>query len=151
MNDKVLEVKPMTILSTAYYNSHVVVADLDKWRSRITITYDGTEVHSERRLSSPLGKYVFEVIEHGKRVVYELELGGFWKIKSKLRRNGVVVFDSEKKEPLQIPPISEQPRNDSLEKQEKIVVKEVVLVVCPHCNHRNDSARRICEKCGASI
>ncbi|MFW9888583.1 MAG: PH domain-containing protein [Candidatus Thorarchaeota archaeon] len=31
------------------------------------------------------------------------------------------------------------------------VIKEVTLVVCPHCGHRNESSRRHCEKCGASI
>ncbi|MHA2210286.1 MAG: hypothetical protein ACXACG_14045 [Candidatus Thorarchaeota archaeon] len=141
----------MTILSTAYHDGHVIVADFDSLRSKMTITFDGSEVLSERRWSTPLGKYIFEVIEHGNRVVYELEIGGFWKRKTKLRRNGVLVFDSERKELLQVSRKSEEPRKDNLEMQERIVVKEVVLVVCPHCTHRNDSATRTCEKCGASI
>ena len=31
------------------------------------------------------------------------------------------------------------------------IVKERVLVVCPHCNHKNEVGTRFCEKCGASI
>jgi len=139
------------ILTTAYYNGHVIVADIDRWRHRITITYDRKEVLSERRLNILLGKYIFEVTEHGNRVVYELELSGFWKMRTRLRRNGFLVYDSEGEELVQAPPRTDQPRVDDLGESEKIVVKEVVLVVCPHCTHRNDSARRTCEKCGASI
>jgi hypothetical protein len=139
------------ILGIAYYDNHVIVAETNNWRSRITITYDGREVHSERRWSGPLGKYIFDIIENGCRVVYELELLWGWKTKTKLRRNGILVYDTEAKEPVKVFPKVDSPRNEEVTKQEKIVVKEVVLVVCPHCNHRNDSARRICEKCGASI
>ncbi len=31
------------------------------------------------------------------------------------------------------------------------IVKEVVLVVCPHCGARNDASNRKCDNCGASI
>jgi len=31
------------------------------------------------------------------------------------------------------------------------VVREVTLVVCPHCGHRNDSNRGLCEICATSI
>jgi hypothetical protein len=31
------------------------------------------------------------------------------------------------------------------------IVKEVVLVVCPHCGQRNDATTRTCTNCGASI
>lgn len=31
------------------------------------------------------------------------------------------------------------------------IVKEVVLVICPHCGQRNDAGTRKCSNCGASI
>lgn len=33
----------------------------------------------------------------------------------------------------------------------KETVKEIYLIICPHCNHKNEVGNRFCSKCGASI
>ena len=67
-------------------------------------------------------------------------------------RNGVMIFSNERG--FRVPPevCATAPTQKVPERVlEKTVVKEVVLVVCPSCNHRNDASRRTCENCGASI
>jgi len=50
------------------------------------------------------------------------------------------------------PPISEPVATSQKEMiRETTTVKEVYLVLCPSCNHRNDVSSRFCGKCGASI
>ncbi|MHA2230422.1 MAG: hypothetical protein ACXABL_14570, partial [Candidatus Thorarchaeota archaeon] len=68
-----------------------------------------------------------------------------------VKRNGILIFSPKsgfRPPTTQIEPQKTQPSQEILVKE---VVKEVVLVVCPHCNHRNNANRRTCEKCQASI
>ena len=39
----------------------------------------------------------------------------------------------------------------SFQAKDKIIQKEVVLVICPYCKHRNLQERTKCEQCGASL
>jgi hypothetical protein len=141
----------MTVLGSAYYNGHMIVVEMSAM-GRVKVLYDGREMYNKLRAAG-MGTYVFSVLENGQNAYYEAEIGFGWrKAKFLLKRNGVLVFSNEKgfspREPVQT-----QPQNNVQNREivKEIVVKEVVLVVCPSCNHRNDSTRRICEKCGASI
>ncbi|MFW9807601.1 MAG: zinc finger Ran-binding domain-containing protein [Candidatus Thorarchaeota archaeon] len=138
----------MPILATAYYGQHQIVVEYSNWTSKHWVTYDGRKVSEKQGLIR--GTHYFQAVEDGETIQYEATIGG-WNAKVTVKRNGIIIFSPD---PGFRPPPVDSDSNKTKPHQEvvvKEVVKEVVLVVCPHCNHRNDSSRRTCEKCHASI
>jgi len=136
----------MPIITTLYYGSHQIVVEYSNWTSKHWVTYDGMKVSEKWGLI--LGTHHFQVIEDGVTAKYEVKIGWGWKQKVSVKRNGILIFSTEegfRPLPTSTPMTTEQPP------QKEVIVKEVVLVVCPHCNHRNDANMRTCEKCHASI
>lgn len=119
---------------------------------RVKVLYDSREVYSKLQATG-IGTYVFNVIEDGQNVYYEAEIGFGWrKAKFRLKRNGILVYSNE--DGFVPPPIEQMKPQQEIQKKEvvkEVMIKEIVLVVCPNCSHRNDSTLRKCEKCGASI
>jgi hypothetical protein len=69
-----------------------------------------------------------------------------------VRRNGVLIYCRNRGGLTGQPAMPFIVRNEPpREVIRETTVREVVLVLCPHCNHRNEASRRSCEKCGASI
>ncbi|MBA7675443.1 hypothetical protein ES703_83678 [subsurface metagenome] len=135
-------------LATAYYNGHQIIVEWSNWSGKLEIQYDG-KVVSEGRKQILSGTHSFQVLDDGEVVHFELDLGGWSDKKVKLIRNGLVIFSNEKgfRPPPEV--IGERKKAEPIVKE--TIVKEIVLVVCPNCSHRNDSSRRTCEKCGVSI
>jgi hypothetical protein len=135
----------MTILASCYSGTHQIVVHYSNWSGRYRITYDGqTMINSLRRTHS------FQVIEDGQNTHYTIKIYG-WTIftqKAQVTRNGILIFSPE--EGFR-PPISPAPAQGQDMAKETIVRETIILVVCPHCGHRNDASRRTCEKCQASI
>jgi len=63
---------------------------------------------------------------------------------SKVEGENVVRAVARRKTQVPAQPSFSQPVREGL-------VREVLLVVCPHCGQRNDATKRKCDKCGASI
>ncbi|MFW9974827.1 MAG: zinc-ribbon domain-containing protein [Candidatus Thorarchaeota archaeon] len=138
-------------MATSYFNNHQIIVEKSEWTGRVTVKYDGRKV-SEKLGATTLGKHVFQVTEDGRVVQYEVNVSFGWKgEKVRISRNGLMIYSNDAGF---IPPTIQptyQPQTSQKEIVKEVHVKEVVLVVCPNCNHRNDSSRRTCEKCGASI
>jgi len=138
-------------LVTFHYRGHRFDIDWSKWSGKETIKYDGRIVSDIRVLASFTSKHEFEVTEEGQSVHYYFTIGDFG-LSIDGRRNGRLFYSREKGGLL----IAEQDIDSSKANDEpriirETVIKEVTLVVCPHCGHRNDSSLRICERCSASI
>ncbi len=93
-----------------------------------------------------------QTIEGGVTVQCEVNIGIRWRsLVVTVKRNGILIFSPE---PGFRPPIIQPQSQRAPSPQEihvKEVVREVVLVVCPHCGRRNDASKRTCENCQASI
>jgi hypothetical protein len=141
----------MPIIATVYSGDHQIVVEYSKWTSKHWVIYDGRKV-SETYSLLMRSVHHFQSVEDGQTVQYEVKI--WWerrRVNVNVKRNGILIFSPEpgfRPPPAQIEPKKTQPSQEILVKE---VVKEVVLVVCPHCNHRNDANRRTCEKCQASI
>jgi hypothetical protein len=140
----------MPIIATAYSGNHQIVVEYSK-SAKYWVTYDGRKV-SETRAFSARSVHRFQVMEEGQPAYYEVKIE--WERRNfvvNVRRNDILFFSTDPgftPPPIQIGSRREQP---SQEVHVKEVVREVILVVCPHCGHRNDANRRTCEKCQASI
>ena len=140
----------MPLIATVYSGNHQIVVEHSRG-AKHWVTYDGRKV-SETRALLARSVHRFQVLEDEQIVWYDVKIE--WEKRHfvvNVRRNGILIFSTEtgfKQPPTQIMPRRDQP---SQEVRVKEVVREVVLVVCPHCNHRNDANRRTCEKCQASI
>ena len=144
--------KAVVILASSYFNNHQILIEESKLSGRVTVKYDGRKVSDKLSLTT-LGRHVFQVQEDGQSVHYEVDIGFGWtRLKIRILRNRIVIFSNEDgftppPQPLQL----QKPQQAEREVTREIHVREVVLVVCPHCGHRNDSSLRKCERCGASI
>ena len=140
----------MGIMATSYYNNHQIIIEKSEWTGRVTIKYDGQKV-SEKLGATEWGKHVFQVKEGGQIIHYEVNIGFGWKrSKIGINRNGILIFSNDDgfRPP---PPPTQQIQSSQKEIVKEIHVKEIILVICPHCNHRNDSIKRKCENCGGSL
>ncbi|MDH4214058.1 MAG: zinc finger Ran-binding domain-containing protein [Candidatus Thorarchaeota archaeon] len=135
----------MTIIASCYSGTHKIVVHYSHLSGRYRITYDGqTMINSFGRAHS------FQAIEDGQNSQYAIKITG-WTVftqKAQVIRNGILIFSPE--EGFR-PPISLLPTQSQDLPKETIVREKIILVVCPHCGHRNDASRRTCEKCEASI
>ncbi|MBY8998998.1 MAG: zinc finger Ran-binding domain-containing family 2 protein [Candidatus Thorarchaeota archaeon] len=134
----------MPVLATLNSGTHQIIISYSSWSGSIKMTYDG------RTMTDARGRtHSFQVIEDGVNTQYTVKMSG-WTVfttKTEVTRNGLLIFSTEEGfRPPDIPVPDSTPQG-----QDKTIVKEVILVVCPHCNHRNDASRRTCEKCNASI
>lgn len=140
----------MPIITTVYSGKHQIVVEYSNWTSKHWVAYDGKKVSEKFGLIR--GTHIFQVIENNETIQYEVNIGVGWRgHKISVKRNGILIFSPE---PGFRPPTRDvEPQRAQLPQEilVKEVVKEVILVVCPHCNHRNDANRRTCEKCQASI
>ena len=141
----------MPLIATVYSGNHQIVVEYSNWTNKHWVTYDGKKV-SENQSLLIRGDHRFQAVEDGITVQYEVSIGVGLKGHSvTVKRNGILIFSPE---PGFRPPSEQTTVQQTKPRQEvhvKEVVREVVLVVCPHCNHRNDATRRTCEKCQASI
>ncbi|MFW9920129.1 MAG: zinc-ribbon domain-containing protein [Candidatus Thorarchaeota archaeon] len=143
----------MDILATAYIDGHQIVVERSQAWGTIQITYDGSVITKHNTMFLRQYDYEFQVIEDNAYARYLVTLRTKWSgLDVDISKNGLLVFSTRKgfkpPPPKQTKPVT-SPQHSEREKD--VFVKEVILVVCPHCNHRNDSVRRTCEKCGASI
>lgn len=139
----------MPIIATVYCGNHQIVVEYSNWTSKHWVTYDGRKVSEKQGLIR--GTHLFQAIENGQTVQYEVTIGGWRNLVVTVKRNGILIFSPE---PGFKPPLIDTMPKQTQPPQEihvKEVVREVVLVVCPHCGHRNDANKRTCEKCQASI
>lgn len=137
---------------TFYFNGHRIDVNWSSWSGFEEVLYDGRLVSKKHSLSMK-GHLDFSVVEGGESVQYGININGMEiPIDVEVRRNGVLIY-CRNRGGLTGQPVTpfvtrpEPPR----EVVREVTVREVVLVLCPHCNHRNDAARRTCENCGASI
>jgi hypothetical protein len=140
----------MGIMSTSYYNNHQIIIEKSEWTGRVTIKYDGQKV-SEKLGATELGKHVFQVKEDNQIVHYEVKIRFGWKgSKIGITRNRILIYSNEDgfRPP---PPPAQQIQSSQKEIVKEIHVREIILVICPHCNHRNDSSKRKCDNCGGSM
>lgn len=107
------------------------------------MTYDGKKMSDEWYYAQS-----FQTTEGGETVEYILEIRESLANQFTLKRNGVDIIGNLEGAVSQD---NQSKVQQSQQPQKEILVKEIILVVCPHCNHRNDSGRRTCEKCHASI
>lgn len=134
----------MGILATVYYHYHQIIVEESKWTGNITVKYDGKKISSKNYLFGR--KHMFDTTEDGQHAHYEVSLSfPYITRKVTISRNGVVIFSQ--REGFVSPPV----QREETAFREREIVREIVLVVCPNCAHRNESSRRTCEKCGASI
>ncbi|MFW9919269.1 MAG: hypothetical protein ACFFED_06705 [Candidatus Thorarchaeota archaeon] len=143
----------MDILATAHIDGHQIVVEHSRMWGTIRITYDGSVISKRYPGLGRQYEYEFQVIENNEYVRYLVTLRASWGgITVDISRNGLLVFSTRKGfTPPPLRKIEPVAPHHATEKEKEVIVKEVILVVCPHCNHRNDSVKRTCEKCGASI
>lgn len=132
---------------TFFYNNHRFDVNWSKWSGKETVLYDKRVVSELRNLSSSQSLHDFKVEEDGKSVLYFVEIKEYG-FQVEARRDGVL-FYSRKDGGIVADPPSMTHESQPIIKE--TIIKEITLVVCPNCNHRNDSSKRTCEKCGASI
>lgn len=139
----------MVFIATAYYDGHKIEIEYSRWWGGHTVIYDGRKVCSLSGWYSRSGD--FQVIEGDRAIQYAVTLKYkgitiMANIDIDIQRNGVLIYSNT---PGFIPPSPESTQTERRDRE--VVSREVILVVCPHCQHRNDASRRTCEKCGASI
>ncbi|MFQ5884477.1 MAG: zinc finger Ran-binding domain-containing protein [Thermoplasmata archaeon] len=138
-------------LVTFHYRGHRFDIDWSKWSGQETIKYDGKIVSDKRVLTSFTSTHEFEVNEDGQPVHYYFTIANMG-LSIDGRRNGRLFYSRDKGGLLmQDHQVDERGTSDEPRVIRETVIKEVTLVVCPHCGHRNDSSRRKCERCSASI
>jgi hypothetical protein len=140
----------MPIIATVYSGSHQIVVEHSNWTSKHWVTYDGRKVSEKQGFIR--GAHRFQALEEGLAVQYEVSIGIGWKgQRVTVKRNGILIFSPEPG--FRPPSINHEPQRTPAPQEGlvKEVVKEVILVVCPHCGHRNDASKRTCENCQASI
>jgi hypothetical protein len=141
----------MGIIATSYYNNHQILVEKSEWTGRVTVKYDGRKV-SEKLTATTLGKHTFQVEEDGWVIQYEVDIRFGWKgLKIRITRQGLLIYSNENGF---IPPVAQQarpPQSPQKEIVKEVHVKEIILVVCPNCGHRNDSSKRKCDNCGGSL
>lgn len=117
------------------------------WTGKETILYDGKIVSEKRSMFG--ANHVFQVQEDDELVQYEIQFSvGSTSVKVVARRNGLIIFTNDDGF---IPPPDPMLKTASSPTVKETIIKEIILVVCPHCSHRNESSKRRCEKCGSSI
>ena len=136
-------------LTTFIYNGHRIDIEYS-WTGREKILYDGQVMSDKRSLFG--ATHVFQVYEDGDLAQYTVEFSaGSVGPNIRVHRNNYLIFSNKEGFKPPPPPPKTQESKTIVEKTREIVMKEIILVVCPNCNHRNESSRRSCENCGASI
>ncbi len=145
----------MDLLATAYYDNHQLMIEQPKWGSKFRLLYDGNPVAEH---SGNFGvELKFTTNEDGQVASYRATVKwGMSSLKNiEIRRNQELIFSNAKgftPPPAAARPMSrtqQQPPQQPIQTRE--IVREVVLVVCPHCAQRNESSLRKCQNCGAAI
>jgi len=136
---------------TFQYNGHRFDINWSGWTGKETIFYDGRVVSDLRNLTSFTSRHEFDVIEEGQTTRYLFIMAEFGQ-DIEGRRNGLL-FYSRSKGGVLVPESYRAEREERGEPRiiKETIIKEITLVVCPHCGHRNDSSNRKCERCSASI
>ncbi len=139
------------------HNGHQIDFE-NTWTGKETVTYDGQIVSEKRTLSG--GVHVFNVIEGNESAHYEVEVrfqfrGAGSYLGVTIRRNGMLLFTNDSRHKKTRPSYGVIREQESLlvtaGPVRETVVREVLLVVCHHCGHKNEATTRFCGKCGASV
>ncbi|MFW9799364.1 MAG: hypothetical protein ACFFD9_02930 [Candidatus Thorarchaeota archaeon] len=136
---------------TFHFNGHRFDVNWSSWSGKEEVLYDGRTVSEKRVLTRFKSTHTFSVSEAGASTQYEVTINtGDIPPDVEVRRNGILIYCRNRGGLTGLPEAStmSQTRQGVIR---ETVIKEITLVVCPHCSHRNDSSRRTCENCGASI
>lgn len=147
----------MDLLATAYYRNHQLMIEQPKWGSKFRLLYDGNPVVEK---SGNFGvELKFTTNEDGQVANYRATVKwGLSSLKNiEIHRNQELIFSNAKG--FAPPPIAVQPvqavQAIQYQPQQHIqtreIVREVVLVICPHCGQRNEFGIQKCQNCGAAI
>ncbi len=134
----------LPILVSVTSSQHHIVLEMSRWSGRLKVKHDGKDILYSSSIH-------FQANENGDIADYEFRFDGSdWnRMGIGLLRNGNVIFTNEYSPMRKVP--SAVQRESAQVPQKEVLVREILLVVCPHCGQRNDASRRTCEKCHASI
>jgi hypothetical protein len=83
----------MPIIATVYNGNHQIVVEYSNWTSKHWVTYDGRKVSEKQGLIR--GTHVFQAIEGGSTVQYEVTISGWTSLVVNVKRNGILIFSPE--------------------------------------------------------